>query len=422
VQGMYGGYPTPACTLDIIYDSDIYEKGKNKEPLAHSIEELDLIGGKREKVYPSAASRPLKPGDLYCVQYWGGGGSGDPIERAPKLIVQDFENQVTHLRTIEDVYCAKIDPETLEIDEAKTKEMRDKRKKERLAQGIPGREYVKIMVEQRKSRDLPEPVLQFYDEMMQFSEGFRQEISFEETFAAAEPKAAEKPAARQIEEETPKQAVSIQPTEPEISPAAEATISEPISLKPLKQKIKVGKTKEEEALEKKRLNQVVQRIKARADEKAAREKADQAARDAVSKLADTLKTTTGVASSETSDTVSAQETSTERIGISGPRGTGIEPDFYMKQYLAAAYQKIHDNWVLPDLQNWDNSLEAVLVITIQRDGTIADSYFEKKSDNIYFNQFVLKAAKDSSPLPPFPEQLEENSLEIGLRFKPGELY
>ena len=239
---------------------------------------------------------------------------------------------------------------------------------------------------------------------------------------APAPKAAEKPAARQIEEETPKQAVSIQPTEPEISPAAETTITEPISLKPLKQKIKVGKTKEEEALEKKRLNQVVQRIKARADEKAAREKADQAARDAVSKLADTLKTTTGVASSETSDTVSAQETSTERIGISGPRGTGIEPDFYMKQYLAAAYQKIHDNWVLPDLQNWDNSLEAVLVITIQRDGTIADSYFEKKSDNIYFNQFVLKAAKDSSPLPPFPEQLEENSLEIGLRFKPGELY
>ncbi|MEJ2270414.1 MAG: energy transducer TonB [Desulfobulbaceae bacterium] len=77
---------------------------------------------------------------------------------------------------------------------------------------------------------------------------------------------------------------------------------------------------------------------------------------------------------------------------------------------------------MPDLQNWDNSLEAVLIIKIRRDGTVTDTFFERKSDNIYFNQFVLKALKDAAPLPPFPDQLQENSFEIGLRFKPGELY
>ncbi len=190
---MYGGYPTPACTLDIVSDSDIFERAKNKEPLPHSIEDLDLVKGTREKVYPSAASRQLKPGDLYCVQYWGGGGSGDPIERDPKLIVQDLENYLTHPRTVEELYCAKIDPNTLEIDETKTKEMREARKKERLSQGMAGREYVKKMVERRRNRDLPEPVVQFYDEMMQFSEGFRQEMAFEESFAASEPNGVEKP-------------------------------------------------------------------------------------------------------------------------------------------------------------------------------------------------------------------------------------
>jgi len=239
---------------------------------------------------------------------------------------------------------------------------------------------------------------------------------------APAPPTAEKPAARQVEPETPKPAVSIQPTKPDTSPAVETTITDPISLEPLKQKIKVGKTKEEEALEKKRLNQGLQRIQARAEEKAARERAEQAKRDAVSKLADAIKTTTGAPSPASSEKVTAGETATEKTGISGPRGTGIEPDFYMKQYFSAVYQKIHDNWVLPDLQNWDNSLEAILVITIRKDGAIADSYFERKSDNIYFNQFVLKAVKDSSPLPPFPEQLDETTLEIGLRFKPGELY
>jgi N-methylhydantoinase B/oxoprolinase/acetone carboxylase alpha subunit len=193
VQGMYGGYPTPSCTLDVIYDSDIYERGKRKEPLPHSIDELDLVNGKREKVYPSAASRQLKPGDLYCVQYWGGGGSGDPIERDPGLIVQDLQNNLTNPHTVEAVYCAKIDPETFAIDDAKTKEMRELRKKERLGKGIPGKEYVKQMVESRKNRNLSAPVLQFYDEMLEFCEGFRQEIAFEEGFASADPKVVEKP-------------------------------------------------------------------------------------------------------------------------------------------------------------------------------------------------------------------------------------
>ena len=69
----------------------------------------------------------------------------------------------------------------------------------------------------------------------------------------------------------------------------------------------------------------------------------------------------------------------------------------------------------------NNALEAVLIIIIRKDGFVTDSYFERKSDNIYFNQFVLKALKESSPMPPFPDQLDEDTLEIGLRFKPGEL-
>lgn len=193
VQGMYGGYPTPACTLDIVYDSDIFDRGKRKEPLPHSIDELDLVGGKREKVYPSAASRQLKPGDLYCVQYWGGGGSGDPLERDPDLIVQDFQNNLTTLRTIETVYGVKINPNTLDVDEKKTTEMRNARRKERLKQGTPGLDYVRRMVETRKNRDLPAPVLRFYDEMLEFCEGFRKEIALEESFAAADAKTPEKP-------------------------------------------------------------------------------------------------------------------------------------------------------------------------------------------------------------------------------------
>ncbi len=235
-------------------------------------------------------------------------------------------------------------------------------------------------------------------------------------------KAIEKPVIREIKPEIQKPAVSIQPSKPEVAPAVKTTIIKPVSLKPLKQKVRVGKTKKEEALDKAKLSQVVQRLKTSAAQKKAKEAADEAAKDAVSKLADVLKTTPA-ARSDIAVKAAVQTTSTTKsAGISGPRGTGIEPDFYMKQYLATVYQKVHDHWVLPDLQNWDDSLEAVLVITIRRDGVVTDSFFEEKSKNIYFNQFVLKAVKDASPLPPFPDQLKENTFEIGLRFKPGEMY
>ena len=226
---------------------------------------------------------------------------------------------------------------------------------------------------------------------------------------------AAKPVIRQIEPEVKKPAISIQPAKPETSPAAPKA-AEPISLNPVKQKIKVGKTKEESALEKVKLSQVVQRLQAKAE-------AERAAKDAVSKLADSMKTHAPAPKSGSSPkALTGQTGSTTKTGaLSGPKGTGLEPDFYMKQYLSAVYQKIHDHWILPDLQNWDNALEAILVIVIRKNGVIADSFFEKKSDNIYFNQFVLKALKESSPMPPFPGQLDEDSLEIGLRFKPGEL-
>jgi len=242
-------------------------------------------------------------------------------------------------------------------------------------------------------------------------------IEVAETSPSSAETSAAKPAVRQIEPEAKKPAVSIQPVKPEVSPVVKTTITKPVSLKPIKQKIKVGKTKEEEALDKAKLSQMVQRIKAKAE-------AGQAAKNAVSKLADSLKPhTPGPTPGPSEKTTTAQTGSTTKTGgVSGPKGTGIEPDFYMKQYLSAVYQKIHDHWVLPDLQNWDNALEAVLIIIIRKDGFVTDSFFERKSDNIYFNQFVLKALKEASPLPPFPDQLDKSTLEIGLRFKPGELY
>lgn len=91
----------------------------------------------------------------------------------------------------------------------------------------------------------------------------------------------------------------------------------------------------------------------------------------------------------------------------------------LRRYYMAISMRIHEHWSLPKTHNWDKSLEAVVVIRIRRDGIVSKIIFEKKSDNMYFNQYVKKTIEESSPMPPFPPDLKRERLEIGLRFMPG---
>ncbi|MFP3983450.1 MAG: energy transducer TonB, partial [Desulfurivibrionaceae bacterium] len=76
------------------------------------------------------------------------------------------------------------------------------------------------------------------------------------------------------------------------------------------------------------------------------------------------------------------------------------------------------NWILPEVTDWQKDLEAVLSITISREGRVIRSEFERRSSNIYFDRFVEKTLEKSSPLPPFPDTLEKEQIEIGLIFHP----
>ncbi len=91
----------------------------------------------------------------------------------------------------------------------------------------------------------------------------------------------------------------------------------------------------------------------------------------------------------------------------------------LRRYYMLISLRIHEHWSLPKTHSWDKSLEAVVVINIRRDGIVSRITFEKKSDNMYFNQYVKKTIEEASPMPPFPSDLKRERLEIGLRFMPG---
>jgi hypothetical protein len=189
-QGLFGGYPTIVAYNDVIRDTNFYELVKEGKPLPQEIDDIFDITKKVKGNYQTfptpcmaAPARPMKSGDIIVKTMPSGAGLGDPIERDPELIRQDILDQQTSFDAASRVYCVSIDPKTFEVDQKKTEEMRRQKIKERLSKGIPAGQYVRLMVEKRKKRELPEPALELLDETSAFSEPFRQQLAAEEQLA-----------------------------------------------------------------------------------------------------------------------------------------------------------------------------------------------------------------------------------------------
>jgi outer membrane biosynthesis protein TonB len=227
----------------------------------------------------------------------------------------------------------------------------------------------------------------------------------------------------QIKPPTPpkvvKESAPVAVSEQKISTA----VSEPvqvISIKPVKKKIRRAEKKDVQDFEKTK-RALQKRIKeTELAQKRSQEEAAKLAGSAVDQIRRSLQTEAIVSSSGASP--SAETRITPPAAAPGPAGAGIAIDQAMKHYLAALFERIQSHWYIPPLQNWEDSLEAILVIKINRNGTIAKTFFEKKSANLYFNQFVSKTVQESAPLPPFPRELDEQNMEIGLRFSPAGIY
>jgi TonB family protein len=82
-------------------------------------------------------------------------------------------------------------------------------------------------------------------------------------------------------------------------------------------------------------------------------------------------------------------------------------------YFDAIAAHIQGNWSLLKNQMENvGTLTTDIGLQIQRDGAITKIVIEKPSGNALFDEFAVRAVKRSTPLPPFPRELREDSLEI----------
>ncbi len=120
-------------------------------------------------------------------------------------------------------------------------------------------------------------------------------------------------------------------------------------------------------------------------------------------------------STKTESTSSPTTTSSASSGIAG------SSSLISSRYNSAIASRLLQFWSLPEFMQKNTSLNAIVVITIQKNGEIANMFFESKSGNRVFDQFVNKAIEAANPLPPIPPAMKKQRYEIGLRFRPGSI-
>jgi len=106
-----------------------------------------------------------------------------------------------------------------------------------------------------------------------------------------------------------------------------------------------------------------------------------------------------------------------------PKPSKAVIDMKLKKYYYSVWQRIQEEWILPpSLLEEIEDPETVIVIKVQRDGSILESWFEEKSGSSIYDESAMRAIKKANPLPPLPEGLEEDIMELGIRFNPGGVF
>lgn len=91
----------------------------------------------------------------------------------------------------------------------------------------------------------------------------------------------------------------------------------------------------------------------------------------------------------------------------------------LDDYYNVIWAKIKKEWTLPeDLPKGKANIETTIVVVIERNGKIQNSWFEKRSGNALYDQMAMRAIRKAEPLPPIPKEFDDETFEIGIRFHP----
>ena len=186
-QGLFGGYPGGRHRNIAILNPNISELAAQSKPLVHEVGHPSRPSWKGRfddevHVYDHLmAPFMVKNGDIFMNHLPSSGGLGDPIERELASVKSDLENGFTTQEIAREVYCVEASYDTVtkewQIDQAKTRELREARRKQRLARGTPVRQWWQSARQRLLSADIHPLLQEMYQNSMKLSQPFADEFT-----------------------------------------------------------------------------------------------------------------------------------------------------------------------------------------------------------------------------------------------------
>jgi TonB family protein len=91
------------------------------------------------------------------------------------------------------------------------------------------------------------------------------------------------------------------------------------------------------------------------------------------------------------------------------------PEFDCSVYCGVLEGKLEGQWTPPSISARE-PVQAVVVFTINRDGSVSNVVLETSSGNFYFDQAAMRAVLLAAPLPPLPHTLTSSTLRVHAPF------
>jgi N-methylhydantoinase B len=148
-SGMMGGYPAATNAYTFVRNSDIFERlGKSAMP-----EDAIEVNGDTVVLQLREENFQQHPTDVYAVRWTGGGGFGDPFDRAAEDIEQDLEDYAITIDAARSIYGAIVDGDG-RVDSAATATERERQRRARVNGGAPAKRNGKIIFEASSCLDM----------------------------------------------------------------------------------------------------------------------------------------------------------------------------------------------------------------------------------------------------------------------------
>jgi N-methylhydantoinase B len=117
---VYAGYPSTNTQFSILRNTNVREKFKQGE----IPDELDNLQGHELEIFGEQSRTSMAPGDVYRFVSTGGAGYGDPLERDPGLVLNDFRNFLVSREGAVKFYGVVLSDNGQQVENEQTSELR----------------------------------------------------------------------------------------------------------------------------------------------------------------------------------------------------------------------------------------------------------------------------------------------------------